>query len=72
MLNVNYGRNRKLLEACRPLGEYACIVYPFWRRERRSECPPTAQMENFLRESGFIVRKIPALGFLTGAGMITS
>ena len=26
MLNVNYGRNRKLLEACKPLGEYAWIV----------------------------------------------
>ena len=26
MLNVNYGRNRKLLEACKPLSEYAWIV----------------------------------------------
>lgn len=39
MLNVNYGRNRKLLEACKPLGGYAWIVYPLWRIERRSgEC----------------------------------
>ena len=26
MLNVNCGRNRKLLEACKPLGEYAWLV----------------------------------------------
>ena len=26
MLNVNYGRNQKLLETCRPLGEYAWLV----------------------------------------------
>ena len=26
MLNVNYGRNRELLEACKPLGEYAWLV----------------------------------------------
>ena len=26
MLNVNYGRNRELLEACRPLDEYAWLV----------------------------------------------
>ena len=26
MLNVNYGRNRRLLEACRPLKEYAWLV----------------------------------------------
>ena len=26
MINVNYGRNRKLMEACKPLAEYAWIV----------------------------------------------
>ena len=26
MLNVNYGRNQKLLAACRPLGEYSWLV----------------------------------------------
>ena len=26
MLNINYGKNRKLLEACRPLGEYAWLI----------------------------------------------
>ena len=26
MLNVNYGRNRELLEACKPLGEYSWLV----------------------------------------------
>lgn len=26
VLNVNYGRNRRLLESCRPLGEYSWLV----------------------------------------------
>ena len=26
VLNINYGRNRKLMEQCRPLMEYACFV----------------------------------------------
>ena len=26
MLNINYGKNRELMEACRPLGEYAWLV----------------------------------------------
>ena len=27
MLNINYGKNRKLMEACKPLSEYAWLVY---------------------------------------------
>ena len=27
MINVNYGRNRKLMEACKPLSEYAWLVH---------------------------------------------
>ena len=26
MLNINYGRNQSLIEACKPLYEYACLV----------------------------------------------
>ncbi len=26
MLNINYGHNKELLNACRPLGEYAWFI----------------------------------------------
>ena len=34
MLNVNVGRNRLLLEACRPLGEYSWLVDEIRRNNR--------------------------------------
>ena len=37
MLNVNYGRNRKLLEACKPLGEYAWIVQEVRKNKIRED-----------------------------------
>ena len=37
MLNVNYGRNRKLLEECKPLGEYAWIVQEVRKNNTREE-----------------------------------
>ena len=37
MLNVNYGRNRKLLEACKPLGEYTWIVREVRKNKAREE-----------------------------------
>ena len=37
MLNVNYGRNCKLLEACRPLGEYAWIVQEVRKNNTRED-----------------------------------
>ena len=39
MLNVNYGRNRKLLEACKPLGEYAWIVREVRRNKSQEDLP---------------------------------
>ena len=37
MLNVNYGRNRKLLEACRPLKEYSWLVEEIRKNMRIKE-----------------------------------
>ena len=37
MLNVNYGRNRKLLEACKPLSEYAWIVQEVRKNKTRED-----------------------------------
>ena len=37
MLNVNYGRNHKLLEACKPLGEYAWIVQEVRKNKTRED-----------------------------------
>ena len=37
MLNVNYGRNRKLLEACKPLSEYAWIVQEVRKNKARED-----------------------------------
>ncbi|MBQ9564630.1 MAG: hypothetical protein IJU98_03480, partial [Synergistaceae bacterium] len=39
MLNVNYGRNRKLLDACKPLGEYAWIVREVRRNKSQEDLP---------------------------------
>ena len=41
MLNVNYGRNRKLLEECKPLGEYAWIVQEVRKNKTREELGST-------------------------------
>jgi hypothetical protein len=34
MLNINYGKNRELMEACRPLGEYAWLVERVLQHQR--------------------------------------
>ena len=41
MLNINYGRNRELLDACRPLSEYAWLVMEI-RKDRRTHSTETA------------------------------
>ena len=45
MLNINYGRNRKLMEACKPLKEYAIFV------ERVRECISRLGKEQGIRQA---------------------
>ena len=37
MINVNYGRNRKLMEACKPLNEYAWIVHEVRKNKAKED-----------------------------------
>ena len=37
MINVNYGRNRKLMEACKPLSEYAWIVHEVRKNKAKED-----------------------------------
>ena len=41
MLNINYGRNKELLDACRPLAEYAWFVREI-RKNRKTHSTETA------------------------------
>ena len=34
MLNINYGKNRKLMEACKPLDEYAWFVFEIRKNQK--------------------------------------
>ncbi len=51
MININYGRNQKILETCRPLGEYAWFVEEIRKSQREGN-----NLENAVEEA---VRTMP-------------
>ena len=59
MLNINYGKNRKLMEACQPLSEYAWLVDNV-RRHQQVMQDLEAAVDEALNEmpDGFIIRQL--------------
>ena len=59
MLNINYGKNRKLMEACQPLSEYAWLVDSV-RRHQQVMKDLEAAVDEALNEmpDGFIIRQL--------------
>ena len=44
MLNINYGRNKELLDACKPLSEYAWFVQEIRRNRKSNEIEKAVDM----------------------------
>ena len=61
VLNVNYGRNAKLMEACEPLREYSWLVDAIRRHNKACEDLDEA-VDMALREmpDGFLIREFPS------------
>ena len=55
VLNINYGRNRALLEACRTLGEYSWFVDRF--RTHQAELRDMGRAVDLALESGAAVSR---------------
>ena len=65
MLNINYGKNRQLMEACKPLYEYAWLVDAI-RRHQDKEKNLEAAIDAFLIRSFLLSNKAEVKGmFLT-------
>jgi len=56
MLNINFGHNKKLLEACKPLMEYSWFIEEV--RKNRKECDLDTAVEKALKsmDDSFIIR----------------
>ena len=56
MLNVNYGRNRKLLEACKPLGEYSWIVREVRKNKSQEDLPSAIDLAITDMPEDFVIK----------------
>ena len=70
MLNVNYGRNRELMERCKPLGEYAWFIEEIRKNRKTHEL--TAAVRNAIRSmpDDFLLREFLVLHLKEVEGML--
>ncbi len=70
MLNVNYGRNRELMERCKPLGEYAWFIEEIRKNRKTHEL--TAAVRNAIKSmpDDFLLREFLVLHLKEVEGML--